>query len=237
VGRPPRHLVLIALGLAACGGSDDEPSITLTEPFLFASLVPTRTIPVAWTAHLAGDGEATVDVRLVAEYGGADQLVFDGPVREGATSIEFPAADQPFPAPGVYTVEARLASDGVSVEAESDARVGVQGIVFTEPAIGERLDASAGTRADIELDGTTFGTLALALMLTPETGAAGDGLVIHEASLPGEVLPVHRTYAFDGADATGAPVAAGDYRLTAITTDASTGVEQSTDGGTVRVRR
>jgi len=232
------------MALAACGESAAEPPrIHLVDPPGFTQLVPTKTVDVAWWVDL-GDTDVetaslgSIRIALAAEFGGVDQTICTGPppLETDAITCTVPGPQQPFPVPGVYRVTATLDVDGAHDETEwFIARLGVQGVVFTRPAPAARLEVTAGTSTALELDTSTFAPFALSLVLRPENDAAGADVVIHDGSVPGEILPVHRAYPFDGRDTTGAPVPAGDYRLAAIVTDERTGIRYRTEGGAVRI--
>jgi hypothetical protein len=241
-----RRLAAI-LRLAACGDAPTlapplpdagAPTVAVTAPTGLTPLVPGHPITITTRVDLAGADPSTAHlaVTLDASLGGADQVVFDGAATAGDTSRTFPADDQPFPAPGVYALTAALDAGDAHVTAPpSVTRVAAQGVVFRRPAPGERVEV--GAPVDLALDAVTLGPMALTLVLAAENGTAGDEVAIITASIPGELVPVPRTYSFDGTDATGAPVPAGDYRLEADIVDQRTGAAYRSHGGSVRVTR
>jgi len=245
-------VVLLAAGAAAgslgadCGGGPtgpDAPVTAITEPQGFGQLVPGGTLVIGWTASGSFD-PAHLDVDLAPrDIGGTGASIVragavgagtEAPSATGVTWAGLDADGNPV-TPGFYDVVVGDDRTTATFEGGDSHIVVVQGLRFTAPAPGATLTESAAAPAQIQVDTATVGTLGIQLVLDPDTSIDGDEITIQQISVPGELRTVGRVYTWGGTDTGGAQVAAGDYTIAAIVTDAASDMMYRVDGGTVTV--
>ena len=226
-----RGCVLAVALVAACGGSDgdgdadggppgdggaDGPPVgpladfRLLAPDGFAELVPSRTVDVAWSVTpapyglqldaLDRDGRPWMLDRRSLEPG---SLAWDG---------EDPAGE-PAP-PGHYTVRATALGPDDGEAGTFDGGVAhlivVQGVRFRDQAL---VYTGADAQRPLVLTTVARSPFELSLFLDRDIGVPDDELPLLDDDVPGELVPVERTYGFSGRTRDGAPVPAGEYVL------------------------
>ncbi len=212
-------VALTSGGAGTCGSDDGGVAPTpvadfvVTAPDGFAELVPTTAVGIAWqvTASLAYGLElevvaGTESPKIIATTDLAPgSLTWDG---RDLARVAAP--------PGNYRLRAvALGPDDGEVDtADGDAAhlIVVQGIRFRDHALtftvaqpGRDLVLTTVARSPLELD----------LLLDRDLTTAGDELPLLTATIPGELVPVGRSYPFTGRTADDHPIAGGTYVVVA----------------------
>lgn len=99
------------------------------------------------------------------------------------------------------------------VEGEPNDRIVVQGVRFPDAALSF---TGAQAMRTIGLTVVTLSSVRLTVALDPDEDWSGDELPVVSAEQAGELVPVHRAFAFTGRTTDGAAIPAGRYRLHAI---------------------
>ena len=219
--RPPRHraaLGALAAGLiaAAHAGCDDATTtcaaraavISITAPPGFAELqLDGLPVELAWTADEdpAGFTVTLVDGStrhpLASLPGAARGLRFDG---TGADGERIP--------PGNYTLELGVTcalDDVTTLDGGGFHLVVVQGVRFRDATLSF---TGAQTTRDVHLTTVSRSAIDLELAVADPTGVTR---TFTRAAIPGELVPVERSYPFTGDDLAGAPIPAGTYTIVA----------------------
>lgn len=213
-----KRLCLLSF-LAACSGGADPVTLEITAPEGLAEITPGGSVDVAWTIT-GGNAHVSVDAVRVGDTTGVtifDQDVFEADVTFPWIGVDLDGNDLP---PDAYDLVFTL--DGV--EQDHRASVMLDGFYFTDPAPGDH-PAAQGSY-DLQVVTVSLRPLDLETNL--------DDILIDQRSIGGEFVPHGRTISFLGTDTTGTPVPAGDYTVTLLATDPSTGqIFDSVVGGTL----
>ena len=230
-------LVALTSGGAGTCGSDDgatDPTpladFAVTAPDGFAELVPTTTVGIAW--QVTASPAYGLELEVVS---GAEPARVITTVDLASGSLTWDGRDQARAAapPGNYRLRAiALGPDDGEVDtADGDAAhlIVVQGVRFRDRTL-----AFTGAQAGRDLVLTTVARspLELDLLLDPDLATAGDELPLLTATIPGELVPVGRSYPFTGRTADDHAIAAGTYVVVAEL-HASGGIMYRVDGPTL----
>lgn len=212
-----RRCALLLLAIApACADDVVCPSagdFALTAPDGFAELVPGATVMIGWAA----DGDSGADVELQAFSTDQDVTIALPPALLGDGQLAWNGGDAP---PGNYRLGgtvARIAQcEGLTITPDDLHLVVVQGLRLPTAALA--FTGAQSTRT-INVTTVTRSTLMVRYVVDPDLATGGDELAFAQATIPGELVAVPRSYPFTGMTTTGAAIPAGTYTLAALVGD------------------
>lgn len=235
-----RRCAMIAMMIVAgCGGDGDGDDalagplddFRVTAPDGFAEIAPNEAAEIAWDVT-ASDAYG-LEVGVVGA-GGAQVVIDQRVLAPGSVSWrgrDLAGATVP---PGNYRVYASALGpdDGAvqTVDGGATHLVVVQGVRFRDATLAW---TGADATREMVISTVTRSTMALTLLLDVDPDTTGDERVLLRASIPGELVPVARSYPFTGRDADGVAIPGGTYTLAAVIAARDGAITYRVDGPTL----
>lgn len=229
---------MLVVVLAGCGGDDGGgppggplDDLRVTAPDGFAELGPGEAADVAW--EVTASDAYGLELGVVGDDV-APRMIERRPLAAGTLRWNGVQLDGIRAPAGNYHVYASALGpdDGAvqTVDGGADHLIVVQGVRFRDATLSF---TDADLPGALVLSTVARSPMELTLVLDPDVGTELDEKTLLTASIPGELVPVARSYPFTGLDASGAPIGGGTYTLAAVIRARGGAITYRVDGPTL----